>query len=336
MKALYKTSKNNPVISFMDEITQTDTPCIISSITDYSGKDPRIDNEPARVGNPSKVVTTCSDKTISVEQRITSTYDPNLLGLTKPGDLKQAWYDESRGQIEVLPDSKVDTNKNTVTATTNHNSIYFLVDTAKLTTVQVCTPSTCAAPAWTEDFININRPVDPSGQPGDVDIVFLIDDSSSMYDSDKGNFRFTGVYNTISTKLNDNDGFAVINYSDSTQTMVDFTLKGNVTDWTNIQSNIKSIFGGGTNITGALNNAVSLLTSLPSNGKTTMKKIVLLTDGEDPSFDPASYENAKKNNIIIDTIGLSYDETTGNYNKDLLMKIAQETGGEYHFYTQVN
>jgi len=265
-----------------------------------------------RVGIPVEISTTGAVK----EATITFNYNPSLLAKTKPENLAIGWYNEKQGKVEIL-DSKLDINQNMVSVVTSHFSEYMLIDLAQWYA------------AWREELVTSgSRTTSTLVQSNNIDIVFVIDDSGSMTTNDKGGLRFAATYNFI-RQLYDNDGFAVIKFSDSSQTIADYTLKGNTYDWINLENSIKGSSSGGTNIGVGLNSAISLLTTLPSDRQATMKRIILLTDGQGGMG--SSLENAKQNNIIIDTIGLSANGSTSSFDEALLMRIANETGGKYYF-----
>ncbi|MEG2235905.1 MAG: VWA domain-containing protein [Clostridia bacterium] len=167
--------------------------------------------------------------------------------------------------------------------------------------------------AWDKYWENeIKHPL----EKGKLDLSFVIDTSGSMSSNDRNKYRVKLAEHFIGKKQ-DEDRFALIGFSDYAsvyQSLTDNKEK--------LLKNVKSLGlnSGGTNIHDGLQKGLMQLKD--SEGRD--KKIILLTDGQG-TFHDSILDEANKDNVKIFTIGLG-----DSYNKDLLQKIADKTGGKYY------
>ena len=153
-------------------------------------------------------------------------------------------------------------------------------------------------------------------EKGKLDLAFVIDTSGSMSSNDRNKYRVKLAEHFINKKENE-DKMALVGFSSSSSVYQALTA-----DKKALLDNVHRLGAdsGGTNISAGVDSAIQQL----KNSKDRNKKIILLTDGEG-TFHDSSLEQAKNENIKIYTIGLG-----SNYNKTLLEKIANETGGKYY------
>lgn len=167
------------------------------------------------------------------------------------------------------------------------------------------------------------------------EVVFVMDISASMTESDPEDARKQIMVNILSS-MDD----------DSSVALVVFTAKGKVinnglsnknvdkkiliTDVFNIANDSGHNDDSGTNGRSGLEEALKLFT----NSTDTRKYIVFMTDGADNRDDGLSYEEiiqmAKDKDIRVLTIGLGSDK---DLNPEQLEKIAEETNGKYYHAT---
>lgn len=167
--------------------------------------------------------------------------------------------------------------------------------------------------AWDKYWENeIKHPA----EKGKLDLAFVIDTSGSMSSNDRNKYRVKLAEHFINKKEAE-DKMALIGFSGSSS-----VYQGLTADKESLLANIHKLgtSSGGTHISAGIDSAIQQL----KNSKDRNKKIILLTDGEGTFYD-SSLEQAKSENIKIYTIGLGT-----NYNKTLLEKIANETGGKYY------
>ena len=153
-------------------------------------------------------------------------------------------------------------------------------------------------------------------EKGKLDLAFVIDTSGSMSSNDRNKYRVQLAKHFINKKVEE-DRMALIGFSSSSN------IYQNLTDNKSLLlSNVDKLglASGGTHISSGVDSAIKQLKDSSNRDK----KIILLTDGEGTFYD-SSLEAAKKENIKIYTIGLGT-----SYDKKLLEKIANETGGKYY------
>jgi len=182
------------------------------------------------------------------------------------------------------------------------------------------------------------------GQSNQNDFAILIDTSSSMSSSDFQPTRLDAAktyVNTLVDNINPDSKIGVISFSGAS-----FIEQLPTTNHGDVKSAVSAISiaqVSGTDIPGAMVTGTNLLLS-----STKGKIMILLTDGSNTaSFfnkDPIQQgiEYAKKNNIIVDTIGLGtnggpigylpeYYNISSVYDADTLIRIANATGGKYYY-----
>lgn len=153
-------------------------------------------------------------------------------------------------------------------------------------------------------------------EKGKLDLAFVIDTSGSMSSNDPKKYRVQLAKHFINKKI-DEDRMPLIGFSSSSSLYQKLTASK-----TDLLANVDRLgqANGGTNISAGIDKAIDEL----KDSKDRNKKIILLTDGEG-TFNNSTIDNAKKNSIKIYTIGLGT-----SYDKNLLEKIANETGGKYY------
>lgn len=212
------------------------------------------------------------------------------------------YYNEEKQLLEELEGQTI--AGNTVTVKLEHFSKYLLLDKTKFDSV------------WDNE---IKQPDDDIVYKG-IDIVLALDSSGSMIDNDRNNIR-KDVAKKFVNKLSDDDRAAVIDFDYTANLICGFT-----NDKDTLISAIDTIDSyGGTVITYAIDMAIKQFTSSTYVNNNSKKCIILLTDGGG-SYDASLSTTAKNENIVIYTIGL------GHYvSEDLLVKIADETGGQFYY-----
>lgn len=95
----------------------------------------------------------------------------------------------------------------------------------------------------------------------------------------------------------------------------------------NLISRVKNIrLGGCTNLLGGASLACDLLTKRPYHFS---RRVIILTDGHHNTGHLTKEQliaKAQANQIVLDTIGIGNE---GDYNKSLLLSLAEQTGGEF-------
>ena len=118
---------------------------------------------------------------------VTMKYNEDKLGNTREESLGVLWYDKENQQM-VIMDTKIDTEKNTISFDTNHFSEYILVnlDTWK--------------EVWSERVVRVRDSSDS------FNVAFVIDDSGSMESNDPQDLRIKATQNLVDI-LEDIDKF---------------------------------------------------------------------------------------------------------------------------------
>lgn len=163
------------------------------------------------------------------------------------------------------------------------------------------------------------------------EVVFVMDISASMDDSDPVDVRKRIIVNILSS-MDNNYSAALVIFAKGANTVND-GLSGKavdkkilMTDVFNISNDSGYTDNSGTNGIAGLRKAVSLF----ENDKDTRKYIVFLTDGQDNVTEETSYDDiiskAKKKDIRILTVGLGSEVDSSN-----LQNIASLTNGKYFY-----
>lgn len=164
----------------------------------------------------------------------------------------------------------------------------------------------------------------------DSEIVFVMDNSLSMDDSDPNDVRKQIIANILGS-LNNNASVALVTFTKDAK-VVNNGLKDSTVDKKIIITDIFNLANdNGTNDNSGTNGAAGIQKALKlfNSDSKARKYIVFLTDGEDNKQNVKSYdeliEDANDKDVRILTIGLGSD-----VNADTLMKIAKETNGKYY------
>ncbi len=182
------------------------------------------------------------------------------------------------------------------------------------------------------------------GQSDQNDFAILIDTSSSMSSSDFQPTRLDAAktyVNTLVDNINPDSKIGVVSFSGASFIeQLPTTNHGDVKDTVSAMA-IAQV--SGTDIPGAMVTGANMLLNSDKG-----KVMILLTDGsntvsyfdKDPIAQGIDY--VKKNNIIVDTIGLGtnsgpigylpeYYNISSVYDADTLVRIANATGGKYYY-----
>ncbi|WP_209812902.1 S-layer homology domain-containing protein [Ammoniphilus resinae] len=221
---------------------------------------------------------------------ITFRYDENLLNGTVEEDLTVFYVNPDTKKLEPLSDVTVDATANTVTAGTTHFSMYLLG--------------------------NKNMPVDLAK----VDIVFVIDQSGSMYSNDPNEYRIQATKKFIEQMSETHNRIGLVGFSSNAY--VESALSSNKQSLLQVIDNFY-FPGGGTNIPDGMRKGGDLY-----NDNTRKKVMVLLSDGE------TSYENQvlplaqslAANSVVVNTIALG-----SGADEQLMQEIATTTKGGYFY-----
>lgn len=237
---------------------------------------------------------------------VTMKYNEDKLGDTREESLGVLWYDKENQKM-VTMDTKIDTEKNTITFETNHFSEYVIVNLDTWET------------AWKERVVRVR------GNSDTFNIAFVIDDSGSMLSNDSEKLRIKATKNFVDI-LEDKDKFSIVQFEDSATVIQEPTNdKKTVED---LESSFESI--GGTDIASGLEKGLELL----EKGDKAGRVIVLLTDGEDSTLSSRKEDLIKKaidNNVMIFTIFLNTGKNTNEGDTADIAEIATRTNG--NFYT---
>lgn len=237
---------------------------------------------------------------------VTMKYNEDKLGDTREESLGVLWYDKENQQM-VIMDSKIDTEKNTISFDTNHFSEYILVnlDTWK--------------EVWSERVVRVRDSSDS------FNVAFVIDDSGSMGSNDPQDLRIKATQNFVDI-LEDKDKFSIVKFEYSATVIQEPTNDKNTVK--DLESSFQS--NGGTYIASGLEKGLELLDEEDGTGKV----IVLLTDGEDSTLSSRKEEIINKaidKNITIFTIFLNTGNNTNDGDTSDIADIATRTNG--NFYT---
>lgn len=237
---------------------------------------------------------------------VTMKYNEDKLGDTREESLGVLWYDKENQQM-VIMDSKIDTEKNTITFETNHFSEYVIVN---LDTWEA---------AWKERVVRVREDSDT------FNIAFVIDDSGSMESNDPDKLRIKATKNFVDI-LEDKDKFSIVKFEYSATVIQESTNDKKTVD--DLESSFQS--NGGTDIASGLEKGLELL----EKGDNAGRVIVLLTDGEDSTLTSRKEDLIKKaidNNVTIFTIFLNTGKNTNEGDTADIAEIATRTNG--NFYT---
>lgn len=210
------------------------------------------------------------------------------------------YFDEERQELVEL---ETTIEGDTAVAVTTHFSKYVLLDKKKLDEI------------WNVEIKVSDGTVD-SSLP--IDLAFVIDGSGSMTWNDSQNIRYEAAIELID-QLNKSDRVAVIGFDNDATVCSKFTLDKSISK----NAVYDTFTDGGTSVYNGIITANELYKEQPRNS---IKKMIVLTDGEDNGYYNYSpiIEESKSLGITIYTVGL------GNVDEELLKSIAESTGGNYY------
>ena len=274
-------------------------------ITDISESDSQINAVATTLGTSFDISGNFSNFQLQ-EATVELKYDKDKLpeGTTED-DLGILWYDEENNKMVEI-DAKVNKERGTITFETEHFSKYVFINITKWHEV------------WAKQMAKIRD------TKAEFSIVFIVDDSGSMYDNDRQNKRIDAMKQAIYSVSNE-DRYSIIQFNDSSKVLQDFTNDKEEAedDYGEFKSN------GGTNIVSAVERGISIL---EDEDKERDKLILLLTDGEDSNLANKKDDLVRKADdlgIVIFGIGLEASETS-NLNFDVFSKLATETSGKFY------
>ncbi len=220
------------------------------------------------------------------------------------------YYNEETQMLEEL-ETVIENGK--ASTTVKHFSTYILVD------------KTSHDAIWSEDAGKL-----VSSSYGNLDVVFVIDISSSMDENDPNDSRKQIMSNFISS-LNKDDRVGVVLFKRTASILnkglskEDSDKKILITDVFNISNDDGHGLDSGTNGSAGLYTAIGMF----GNKVDSKRYIIFLTDGEDThhsySYDEI-YKMALEKDITILTIGLG-----SSVDADSLREIAEKTNGKYYY-----
>ncbi|MCC6953680.1 MAG: VWA domain-containing protein [Deltaproteobacteria bacterium] len=172
------------------------------------------------------------------------------------------------------------------------------------------------------------NPSNPINEDKGWNLVFLIDVSGSMSDSNKLPLLKEG-FRTLVRKMRNHDRVAIVTYAGSTGVLLDSTPG---TDKERILRALDSLApGGSTNGAGGIEEAYRVATENRRNDG--VNRVILATDGDFnvgvTSFDALVdlVEQKRKGGITLTTLGFGY----GNYNEQNLEQLANKGNGNYFY-----
>ena len=166
-------------------------------------------------------------------------------------------------------------------------------------------------------------------------VVFVLDASGSMEDTDPDNLRFDATKLFLGLLANDGNYVGSVVFSTDIIKTTDVKLVNGTTDKNKIESDIESCkVGGWTGIGTALDKGVEMLNE--KGNKDLQSVIILLSDGKSEldneddlkkcnELKAKAINNARKNDIQIYTVGLNSD---GGADIDELKQISDATSGK--------
>lgn len=166
-------------------------------------------------------------------------------------------------------------------------------------------------------------------------VVFVLDASGSMEDTDPNNLRFDATKLFLGLLANDGNYVGSVVFSTDIIKTTDINLVNGTADKNNIESDIESCkVGGWTGIGTALDKGVKMLND--KGNKDLPSVMILLSDGKSElgneddlkecnELKAKAINNARKNNIKIYTVGLNSD---GGADMKELKQISDATSGK--------
>lgn len=240
-----------------------------------------------------------SVNTPSEEAIITFSYDEAALGDTKEENLCVMWYDEENDNYILLENSTVDTERNTVSYTTDHFSTYLVVD------------KEIWLDTWRQDM-NYRT----SGNVSYYDIALVVDTSGSMRGS-RIDMAKTAL-NTFINAMMEKDRGCLVEFNTNGSIVQKLTL-----DKQSLISaaNSLSVKIGSTNANAGLLGGMNQLLFNPGSNN---RIVVLICDG-DVNYAPGTLQMAMDNNITIHCINVADGSSSA------METLAAETNGMYYY-----
>lgn len=216
------------------------------------------------------------------------------------------YYDDATQLLQELP---TQVSGNVVSATVDHFSTYILLNRTLFDQV------------WETQ---LRPPVSTDGQDSFVDLVFVVDSSSSM-NAYRRLITAKEAIHSFLDELSDKDRVALVQFSSYARTLSRLT-----SDKSAVGGIVDTIAAGGTTAmyTG-FSEALELLTDPEESYG--YKMIVILSDGRDEPSTSFMFKYAHlvdaavDNNIVVYTIGAGNSVDT-----DMLRMVAETTGGAYY------
>lgn len=221
-------------------------------------------------------------------------------------------YDEKAGLLLPLP---TEVSGNTAYTTVDHFSTYILLDRNVFESSFV----------WHNTW---KREKEYTG----VEVVFAIDDSGSMAQSDGYNQRLS-VVQALINELPENSKLGVVRFA-ATAELLTATLTDNKLDAKRYLTNSYFKASGDNNMYTALENALTLFDSEKTDA---LRVIVVLSGGEPLDTDKHSsvVSAANKKGVRVCTVGLGVDSSSA-YFADRLMPLAAKTGALSYISTNAS
>jgi len=160
------------------------------------------------------------------------------------------------------------------------------------------------------------------------DVVVVIDNSSSMLDTDPQNLRYQAVKNMVAS-MEDDMRVGIVEFSGDAKVALPLTLVNSASrPQINGVVDQLAVRSGGTEFTAALGTTMQEITDQGQDDRGTL--VIMMSDGYS-TLDPAALQPYKEKGIVINTVGLSLAQDGG---QNLLTNIATETGGRYYDVAQ--
>jgi hypothetical protein len=243
---------------------------------------------------------------------LTLPYDDQNLGGVDESDLRIWTFDEkSQFWLPVPGRQIVDPATNTVTTPLTHFSVYAVL--------KLRTPA-----EWKEIFGQTPLLCTGGGGNNGIDVVFLVDISGSMSVNDPRGLRVDGAKAFVA-QMRPNDRAAVVGFDFFARRQIGLTHLDSDANKAAVDTALERtrVAQDGTNISAAVEAAISILKNNTDEPGPRLRVAVLLTDGQS-GYDDALTAEAKSNLIGIHTVGLGR-----GVNPTLLQKIAVGTGATY-------
>lgn len=164
------------------------------------------------------------------------------------------------------------------------------------------------------------------------DVVMVIDDSGSMLQSDPNNSRYAAA-KALVQRMDEDNQVAVVTFSHDAMVVQPLTSLASTENRNQVSAVIDGLqtTEGGTNISGALTEAMNVINSDNQTSRGSM--VILLSDGFSQLDTSQELTEYVDRGIQVNTIGLALEDPSGSI---LLQDIARVTGGQYYDVTDAN